>query len=118
MDSPPPFSPLPSQGTPLWCEYLSPWVLRKEFHNILAWYGVQYLCSARFREGLGPAWEEDEESRGLSGRSGGRDAGGGGTRAVDRTIFWNLVVHFRDSRLPLTFLLEDVAVVGTSAVSI
>lgn len=43
------------QGTPLWCEYLPPWVLRKEFHTILAAYGVQYLCSERFRQGLGPA---------------------------------------------------------------
>ncbi|CAM9455610.1 unnamed protein product [Ascophyllum nodosum] len=106
-------------GTPLWCEYLSPWVLRKEFHNILAWFGVRYLCSARFREGLGPAAEAaGEEIRRLSGTS--LAAGGGGSevgpRPVDRTIFWNLVVHFREASLPLAFLLQDAAFGGSSAV--
>lgn len=52
------------QGTPLWCEYLPPWVLRKEFHTILAAYGVQYLCSERFRQGLGPAEDSSDPSGG------------------------------------------------------
>lgn len=30
-----------------------------------------------------------------------------GSRAVDRTVFWNLVVHFQEHCLPITFLLED-----------
>lgn len=39
-----------------------------------------------------------------------RGAGRGGfNRAVDRTIFWNLVVHFREHCLPVTFLLGEVA---------
>lgn len=52
------------QGTPLWCEYLPPWVLRKEFHTILAAYGVQYLCSERFRRGLGPAEDTNDPTGG------------------------------------------------------
>ena len=52
------------QGTPLWCEYLPPWVLRKEFHTILAAYGVQYLCSERFRQGLGPAEDTTDPAGG------------------------------------------------------
>lgn len=64
-------SPLPlvsvkTKGTPLWCEYLPPWVLRKEFHTILAAYGVQYLCSERFRQGLGPA-EGSTDPSGVGG---------------------------------------------------
>lgn len=62
----PPFLPPaePMQGAPLWCEYLLPWVLRKEFHTILAVYGVQYLCSERFRQGLGPAEDVNDRTGG------------------------------------------------------
>lgn len=31
----------------------------------------------------------------------------GPSRAVDRTVFWNLVVHFREHCLPITFVLAD-----------
>lgn len=48
----------------MWCEYLPPWVLRKEFHTILAAYGVQYLCSDRFRQGLGPAEDATDPAGG------------------------------------------------------
>lgn len=33
----------------------------------------------------------------------------GASRAVDRTVFWNLVVHFREHCLPITFLLADAS---------
>lgn len=36
-------------------------------------------------------------------------AGGASSRAVDRTIFWNLVVQFREQCLPITFLLADAS---------
>ncbi|CAM9863570.1 unnamed protein product, partial [Ectocarpus fasciculatus] len=70
-------------GTPLWCEYLPPWVLRKEFHTILSAYGVQYVCSERFRRGLGPL----EDSTGPTGAGGGGQSqppSGGGADAVWR----------------------------------
>ncbi len=34
---------------------------------------------------------------------------GGASRAVDRTVFWNLVVHFREHCLPIPFLLADAS---------
>lgn len=102
-----------NQGTLLWCEYLSPWVLRKEFHTVLAAYGVEYLCSSRFQLGLGP---EDDGIVGLgdiygSSSGGGSMGGGSGSRnrPVDRTIFWNLVLHFREYCLPIAFLLSGEA---------
>lgn len=97
------------QGTPLWCEYLSPWVLRKEFHNVLSAYGVQYLCSERFREGLGPAEDEENPEERRFSSVGGSGGGGDGARAVDQTVFWNLVVHFGEHCLPITFLLAEAA---------
>ncbi|CAM9708806.1 unnamed protein product, partial [Scytosiphon promiscuus] len=93
-------------GTPLWCEYLPPWVLRKEFHTILAAYGVQYLCSERFRQGLGPP----EGSTDPSGVGGDRSFP---SLPVDRTVFWNLVVQFREQCLPITFLLADASTGAT-----
>ncbi|CAB1099164.1 unnamed protein product [Ectocarpus sp. CCAP 1310/34] len=108
-------------GTPLWCEYLPPWVLRKEFHTILSAYGVQYVCSERFRLGLGPLEDGNGPTGGAAGGAqppsgAGGDAawreGGGANasrRSVDRTVFWNLVVHFREYCLPITFLLADAA---------
>ncbi|CAN0217421.1 unnamed protein product, partial [Laminaria digitata] len=105
-----------AQGTPLWCEYLSPWVLRKEFHNVLSAYGVHYVCSERFREGLGPAEDDKHPEKGrFSSGGGGSDGGAGGARAVDQTVFWNLVVHFREQCLPITFLLAEAAQGGSAA---
>lgn len=40
---------------------------------------------------------------------GGGARTGGASRAVDRTVFWNLVVHFREHCLPVTFLLADAS---------
>lgn len=42
------------------------------------------------------------------GEAGGARTGGT-SRAVDRTVFWNLVVHFREHCLPITFLLADAS---------
>ncbi|CBJ25874.1 conserved unknown protein [Ectocarpus siliculosus] len=117
-------------GTPLWCEYLPPWVLRKEFHTILSAYGVQYVCSERFRLGLGPLEDGTGPAGGGAGGAqppsgGGGDAawreGGGANasrRSVDRTVFWNLVVHFREYCLPITFLLADAASLASGPASV
>jgi hypothetical protein len=69
-----------SQGpsTPLFCEYLSPWVLRKEFHHIVkSESGIAHM--------LRPEWRKE------------------GIRAA---LFWNLVISCRRYRLPFTFLLQ------------
>eukprot|EP00612_Vaucheria_litorea_P002070 CAMPEP_0171456624 /NCGR_PEP_ID=MMETSP0945-20130129/3034_1 /TAXON_ID=109269 /ORGANISM="Vaucheria litorea, Strain CCMP2940" /LENGTH=904 /DNA_ID=CAMNT_0011982081 /DNA_START=1282 /DNA_END=3996 /DNA_ORIENTATION=- len=68
------------EGSVLWCVYLSPWVLRKEVHTILKEYGVRFMCSSEFRQ--------------LSSNN--------------ATIFWNLVIHLRENKLPLTWLLAGV----------
>jgi pentatricopeptide repeat protein len=69
-----------SQGvsTPLFCEFLSPWVLRKEFHHIVkSESGIAHM--------LRPEWRKD------------------GIRAA---LFWNLIISCRRYRLPFTFLLQ------------
>lgn len=82
---------------------------------MLSAYGLQYLCSSRFQEGLGPIEDDLVGGRFSSGGEGrGRREGGGAdssrsSRSVDRTVFWNLVVHFQEQCLPVTFLLSEIA---------
>jgi len=66
-------------GTPLHCEYLSPWVLHKEIHA--ATQGCEQMDKI-----LDPEW---------------RCLGD-----ANSTLWWNLVVSFQRHKLPLTFLLQ------------
>jgi len=70
-----------SQGpkTPLYCEFLSPWVLRKEFqHFIKGERGIDRV--------LNPEWRNGTDIR--------------------ATLFWNLMATCRRYKLPFTFLLQ------------
>jgi len=70
-----------SQGphTPLYCEFLSPWVLRKELqHVIKGGVGIKGV--------LEPSWRAASD--------------------IQSTLFWNLMVLCRRYRLPFTFLLQ------------
>jgi pentatricopeptide repeat protein len=70
-----------SQGplTPLYCEFLSPWVVRKELQHIIKGdIGVQGMLDASWRNGTG----------------------------IEATLFWNIMVLCRRYRLPFTFLLQ------------
>jgi hypothetical protein len=70
-------------GSPLWCELLSPWTLRKEVLAVLLaeHEGVQALCSRELR-----------------------DASHRTDKAV---VFWNALVAFRRAGLPFAFLLAE-----------
>lgn len=70
-----------SQGpsTPLYCELLSPWVLRKELDNII--HGSDGIDGI-----LDPEWRSGTDIR--------------------ATLWWNLVVSFKRYRLPVSFLLQ------------
>ena len=66
-------------GTPLFCEFLSPWVLRKEVgHVIDENNGADLLIDPEWRRGT----------------------------QVSSTLWWNLIVLFRHYELPLSFLLQ------------
>jgi len=71
-----------SQGpaTPLHCEFLSPWVLRKELQTFVKGR------NSDIDDVLKPEWRE---GNGLS-----------------TTLFWNILVLFRRHRLPFAFLLQ------------
>jgi hypothetical protein len=65
--------------TPLWCELLSPWTLRKELFTVLFEEGVEHVISPAFRHpSLSPQ------------------------HAV---LFWNTLIAFRLHGLPYSFLL-------------
>jgi len=66
-------------GTPLYCEFLSPWVLRKELGHIIG-------NSKSLNQILDPSWRS------------GRD--------VRATIWWNLIAMFKRYQLPYSFLLQ------------
>jgi hypothetical protein len=63
--------------TDLWCEFLPPWVLRKEMSTTIQAYGIEFLCSPGFRT----------------------------SSATSGTIFWNIVQQLRMESLPVTWLL-------------
>ena len=70
-----------SQGpqTPLYCEFLSPWALRRQLQSVVKGdVGIQGM--------LDPSWREGTD--------------------IQATIFWNLMFLCRRYRLPFSFLLQ------------
>jgi hypothetical protein len=66
-------------GTPLYCELLSPWVLRKEIHNILRQGdGIDVM--------LQPKWRTESD--------------------INATLWWNTIVWLKRYKLPISFLLQ------------
>ena len=67
------------KGTPLYCEFLSPWVVRKELQSVIkGGVGIEGM--------LDPQWRQGTD--------------------IPATLFWNLMVLCRRYRLPFTFLLQ------------
>ena len=67
-------------GTPLYCEFFSPWVLRREI--FLAMDGgddINAILDIEMRD------HNDFNTK----------------------LWWNLIVHFRKTQLPITFLLDS-----------
>ena len=77
--SSPSFEGSQGRNTPLYCEYLSPWVVRYLVNNAIE----------REEGGFGAILDKDWR------RSG-----------INATLWWNLCAHFRRFRLPLTLLLQ------------
>ena len=77
--SSPTFEGSQGPGTPLFCAFLSPWVLRKELGHIIG-------LDNSIDQILDPSWRS------------GRD--------VNAAIWWNLIVMFKRYRLPFSFLLQ------------
>jgi len=66
-------------GTPLYCEFLSPWVMRKEIHAAMN-------NEEDYGSILKPDWRSGTDIR--------------------STLWWNLIVSFRRHSLAITFLLQ------------
>jgi len=76
--SSPTFTGSQGPGTPLYCEFLSPWVLQKELHTVINTDDVGNI--------LKPEWRSGTD--------------------INSTLWWNLIIAFRRHRLPITFLLQ------------
>lgn len=72
-------------GTPLWCELLSPWTLRKEVFNVLFDDGIETLLDKEFRT----------------------------SSAHHAVVFWNAIIAFRLRGLPYSFLLCDNSITSS-----
>jgi pentatricopeptide repeat protein len=77
--SSPGFMGTQGKGTPLYCEFLSPWVLRKELEFVI--HGMDGVNGM-----LDPQWRNGTDIR--------------------ATLWWNLIVAFNRFRLPVAFLLQ------------
>lgn len=77
--SSPTFEGSQGKGTPLYCEFLSPWVLRKELEHVINGSdGVQGMLNPEWREGTN----------------------------IRATLWWNLICAFNRYSLPVSFLLQ------------
>ena len=66
-------------GTPLFCEFLSPWVMRKELNHVMSREnGIDLI--------LDPAWRNGND--------------------IKATLWWNLIVLCKRQKLPFAFLLQ------------
>jgi hypothetical protein len=74
----PTFEGSQGKGSPLYCDYLSPWVLLREMKGILSKAGIETVLDERFRSGSG----------------------------INATLWWNMVITFRRYKLPYIFLLQ------------
>lgn len=74
----PTFEGSQGKGSPLYCDYLSPWVLLREMKGILSKAGIETVLDERFRSGSG----------------------------MNATLWWNMVITFRRYKLPYIFLLQ------------
>eukprot|EP00579_Thalassiosira_antarctica_P018156 CAMPEP_0201946278 /NCGR_PEP_ID=MMETSP0903-20130614/54338_1 /ASSEMBLY_ACC=CAM_ASM_000552 /TAXON_ID=420261 /ORGANISM="Thalassiosira antarctica, Strain CCMP982" /LENGTH=1570 /DNA_ID=CAMNT_0048489375 /DNA_START=394 /DNA_END=5106 /DNA_ORIENTATION=- len=85
------------KGTPLYCDYLSPWVLLQEIRSLITTsvggkaakvlgvesngieqFGIDGIIDPKFREGSG----------------------------INSTLWWNMIVTFARFKIPFTFLLQ------------
>jgi hypothetical protein len=73
-------------GTPLWCELLSPWTLRKEMFTMLFTEGIEFLMSNEFRVAK-PQQSQSQQQHAV--------------------LFWNAIICARLYGLPYTFLLAS-----------
>mmetsp|Transcript_41425 Transcript_41425/g.99789 ORF Transcript_41425/g.99789 Transcript_41425/m.99789 type:complete len:1287 (-) Transcript_41425:38-3898(-) len=77
--SAPTFEGSQGKGTPLFCEFLSPWVLRKELHHVIRMEnGIDTI--------LNPAWRSGTD--------------------IQATLWWNLIAMLQRHELPYSFLLQ------------
>merc|ERR1739845_247809 len=65
--------------TTLYCEFLSPWVLRKELHAATRGDNGMNII-------LDPEWRSGTD--------------------INATLWWNMIVSFKRYKLPVTFMLQ------------
>lgn len=88
-------------GTPLYCDYLSPWVLLREIRSLLT-PSHQSACGKAAKV-LGVKSDVNNIPVGIDGIIDPKFREGSG---INATIWWNIVVTFMRFKIPFTFLLQ------------
>jgi hypothetical protein len=83
------------KGTPLYCDYLSPWVLLREIRSI-----ITPSASGKAAKLLGVA---NNYQVGIDGIIDPKFREGSG---INATLWWNMIVTFGRFKIPFTFLLQ------------
>ena len=78
------------EGTTLFVDYLSPWVLLRQIKNIITPLGIDNT-------------EDIEKSHGVESIIDPKFREGSG---INATLWWNIIVAFRRFKIPYTFLLQ------------
>lgn len=95
-----------SQGkaTPLYCDYLSPWVLLQEIRGLINTERAPQLASkaAKFF-GIEDDSNNVEVKGGVDAIIDPKFRDGNG---INATLWWNMIVTFRRFKIPFTFLLQ------------
>jgi len=85
------------KGTPLYCDYLSPWVLLQEIRSLLT-----SSVGGKAAKVLG-VQSDDIKQHGVDGIINPEFREGSG---INATLWWNMIVTFARFKIPFTFLLQ------------
>lgn len=91
------------KGTPLYCDYLSPWVLLREIRSLIT--KPSFFMDGKAAKLLG-ADSNDRDSGKIIGIEGIIDPTFRLGNGINATLWWNMIVTFRRFKLPYTFLLQ------------
>ncbi len=95
------------KGTPLYCDYLSPWVLLQEIRGLIHTERVPQQLMGGGKAAKFFGMEDDSNNVEIKGGVDAiidpkfRDGNG-----INATLWWNMIVTFRRFKIPFTFLLQ------------
>ena len=91
------------KGTPLYCDYLSPWVLLQEIRGLINTERVPCAGKAAKFFGVEDDSKNDEVKGGVDAIIDPNFRDG---NVINARLWWNMIVTFRRFKIPFTFLMQ------------